>query len=223
MSGSTMIRLAPLAGLAGSLVTVAASLAAAIAYRGSRGEPYSPLSHWVSELGEIGVSSLALLFNAGLMVGGLCFAVFMVGLAARRAGALGSALGLLGAVAGAAGVMVGIFPINTLTPHAIAAATFFNLAWLAVALASLDIARRPEAPLPRRLAVLGAFTFVAYVGFLVALAGEGILGVEALGPPAVRRAFWPVSSLEWLTLVGILGWVTVASLTWRRPGAAGAG
>ena len=51
------------------------------------GQPYSPLNHFVSELGEIGVSRA----RDGVQhradrIGGACFVVFMVGLAATATG-----------------------------------------------------------------------------------------------------------------------------------------
>ena len=63
----------------------ATSVVTALAYTGSKGQPYSPLNHWVSELGEVGVSELASVFNVGLIIGGLCFAVFMPSSAGRGA------------------------------------------------------------------------------------------------------------------------------------------
>lgn len=50
-------------GLAGAALVAACSLAAALAYAGPDGEPYSLLNHFISELGEVGVSPLAWLFN----------------------------------------------------------------------------------------------------------------------------------------------------------------
>ena len=81
-------RLAACAGIVGAGAIGIGSVVTAIVYRGADGEPYSPLNHFVSELGELAQSELAGVFNAGLMVGGICFAVFMSGLAASRPGSL---------------------------------------------------------------------------------------------------------------------------------------
>ena len=55
---------------------------------GTQHEPFSPLNHWISELGEVGVSRLAAVFNVGLVVGGICYALFMLAFAATRRGLL---------------------------------------------------------------------------------------------------------------------------------------
>src|SRR3989304_4746513 len=58
--------------LAGALSAILGSLTAAAAYRGRQGETYSLLNHFISELGEAGVSRLAWVFNLGLILCGLC-------------------------------------------------------------------------------------------------------------------------------------------------------
>jgi len=215
VSGIAVIRrLPPLLGLVGTLVIAIASFVTAVAYTGSANEPYSPLNHWISELGRVGVSELSLVFNIGLIVGGVCFAIFMVGLRAARGGVFAWIYGTIGAVAGAAGSFVGIFPMNDLERHGLAALMFFNLGWIAVALASIDFVRRPDPRFPRSLAVIGAITagcFIAFLAIVFPLAtGEG------LGAPAVRHTVWLVAVLEWAALIGILAWVFATGWTWWR-------
>ena len=122
MSGRTAA-LPTIAGLAGASIVGVSALATAFAYRGSKGQPYSPLSHWVSELGEEGVSELAPVFNAGVVVGGACLSVLMLSLAGVRGGPLVRAYGPLGGVAGLAGSLVGFFPMNRILLHAITSTT----------------------------------------------------------------------------------------------------
>ncbi len=45
-----------IAGMAGVLTVLLGSLVAVFFYRGKDGERYSPLNHFISELGEEGVS-----------------------------------------------------------------------------------------------------------------------------------------------------------------------
>jgi hypothetical protein len=104
------------------------SLATAVAYRGADGERFSPTNHFVSELGELAQSELARTFNLSVIAGGLCFVVFMTGLAASRPGWLRVAAGGVGIVAGVAGSFVGVFPMDNIGRHTRAAMTFFNLA-----------------------------------------------------------------------------------------------
>jgi hypothetical membrane protein len=70
-------------GLVSVAVILAGMLVAALPYRGYAGEGYSPLTHFISELGEIKASCLAWAFNLGLVVGGAGLAVFLLLLADR--------------------------------------------------------------------------------------------------------------------------------------------
>ena len=201
-------------GLAGASVVGLAAIATALVYRGRDGQPYSPLNHWVSELGEIGVSDLAAVFNLGLVVAGICFSFFMVALGWTRRSSLALLYMPVGAATGVAGFFGGVFPLNQLDQHSNAALGFFGVGWIAVGLASVDIYRRPERRFPRWLAAVGALTVLAFVGFLVVLAP--LLNETGLAPPAVRPDAWIVTSLEWAALIGIVLWVFVTAATWWR-------
>lgn len=208
-------RLAPLAGLVGASVIGLGSVATAIAYSGTKGEGFSPLTHWVSELGQLGVSALSTVFNASLMFGGICFVIFMLGLGLVRRTWLAWIYAAIGVVAGVAGFFVGVYPMNFLDKHGLAALTFFNLGWIAVGLASIDFYRRPDPRFPRWLAIIGALTVVAFIGFLSVLLPL-ISSGAGLGAPDPRPEFWIVSTLEWAVLIGILAWVFATAWTWWR-------
>lgn len=207
-------REAALVGMLGVAAIAIGSVVTALAYSGSRGEPYSPLNHWVSELGQVGVSELALLFNVVLIVGGLAFVRFIAGLVMAQTGSLRALYGLLGIVCGVGGAFVGIFPMNNLDPHGIAALTFFSLGWIVVGLASIDFVRQPDARFPRWLAVIGALTVVTFISFLAVLLP--LLGGNGLAAPEVRPDVWIVPILEWAVLIGILGWTFATGWTWWR-------
>lgn len=66
-------------GLAGSLVILAGVLFSALFYRGKEGERYSITRHFISELGELGVSRMAPLFNTSLILAGLLFILMLIG------------------------------------------------------------------------------------------------------------------------------------------------
>jgi hypothetical membrane protein len=219
MTDARRMRIATTAGLLGVAVMALGSVVTALAYSGKYGQPYSPLNHWVSELGETGVSELARVFNVSLMVGGLLFALFMALLAMSRSGPLRYAYGALGVIAGVAGFFVGVFPMNQLAQHSTAALTFFNLGWISVGLASLDFVLRPDPRFPRWLAIIGALTVVAFVGFLVAVQVDPLVGEDMLGAPENRPDFWIVATLEWAIIAGMLGWVAFTAWCWRRAGA----
>lgn len=209
-------RLGSTAALAGVGALTAGSLAAGFAYTGKAGEAFNPLNHFVSELGELGVSTMAGAFNTGLMIGGAGFVVFMVCLAAALGGWPRFLWGPVGVVAGIGGIFVGIFPMNDLAHHSTAAMTFFNWGWISVAIASVDIVRRRDPRVPRWLALIGAATVGAFLWFLDEIPRNLPKdGGHFLASPADRPAFWLLTTLEWAVLVGILTWVVAAALTWR--------
>ena len=57
----------PITTLAGVFVLVSGIAITALTYRGTQGERYSLLNHSISELGEVGVSRLAWVFNTCML------------------------------------------------------------------------------------------------------------------------------------------------------------
>lgn len=206
-------RLAACSGIVGAGVIAVGSVVTALAYRGADGEAFSPLNHFVSELGELAQSELAGVFNLCLIVGGVCFGVFMSGLAVSRPGVLRLVAGGIGILAGLGGSFVGVFPMDYGAQHITAASTFFNLGWIAVGLASLDFVIRRDARFPRWLAVVGLVTVAAFIGFLREV-GANTSASGALASPDVRPDLWALPTLEWLTIAGIVGWVLLVSVSW---------
>jgi hypothetical membrane protein len=198
-------------GFVGSALFIVASIVAAIAYTGTLGEAFSPLNHWVSELGEMGVSSLALVFNIGLFIGGLALAAFFFALGRLRGSRLANVYVIVGVVAGISGALVGVFPMNNRAIHIVFALGFFVLGWVAVGLASYDIWRRPEPRFSRWLPALGAVTVAVFLMFLSVYIPYLYTGTGS-DRPDVSLA----TVLEWLVLVGIIGWVLVGSFSWWR-------
>lgn len=191
---------------------------AAASYAGSAGEPYSPLNHWISELGQLGVSTQAAVFNAGLLIGGIAFVVFVAGLARTSTSRLRWAFGPVGAVAGIGGFFVGVFPMNEPDQHVLAASTFFNLGWIFVALASIAFVRHRERRHPAWLAAVGAVSVVAFIAFLVSLRTDEFSRqrMASTAPITDRPDVWIAPILEWATLLSIMAWVLLASIAWWR-------
>lgn len=204
-----------------------AVLASATAYSGAYGEAYSFLNHNISELGEIGVSERAGVFNAALIVGGALYALFVIGLgvSGRSWGVYAaSAVGLVSALAL---MMVGVFPIGpdeSLASHTIAALTFFLSGMLYALLLTLALLFDRRTPLPRWLALPSAAVFVSYLAFLFLprlLLDD--LGAEAMlaGPSGPDRpGFWLPSFLEWLILFAVSAWVLIIAWQLRAQAAA---
>jgi hypothetical membrane protein len=203
----------PAIGFIGSALFIVGSFVTAVAYSGTIGEAFSPLNHWVSELGEVGVSGLALVFNAGLFVGGLALALFFAALGLLRRTRLAWTYLVVGAIAGVSGAFVGVFPMNNRGIHIVFALGFFVLGWVAVGLASFDIWRRPEPRFSRWLPALGAVTVAVFLMFL-----SVYIPYLYTGTGSDRPDVSVATVLEWLVLVGIIGWVLVGSFSWWRFG-----
>jgi hypothetical membrane protein len=203
----------PAIGFIGSALFIVGSFVTAVAYSGTIGEAFSPLNHWVSELGEVGVSGLALVFNAGLFVGGLALALFFAALGLLRRTRLAWTYLVVGAIAGVSGAFVGVFPMNNRGIHIVFALGFFVLGWVAVGLASFDIWRRPEPRFSRWLPALGAVTVAVFLMFL-----SVYIPYLYTGTGSDRPDVSVATVLEWLVLVGIIGWVLAGSFSWWRFG-----
>ncbi len=197
-------------GAAGAGIILAGSLIAALFYRGRLGEAYDPLNHFVSELGEVGISAAAWAFNGGLLIGGVLLVVFLVGLGRRIGCGLGALFGAVGLACGICGTAVGAVPMNDLLPHIFWARSFFNLGLGTMLFFSL-IALLGRAGLPRRLAIPGIVATAAFGAFLAipqptASAGGDILGAVMAMLNAPRPAIWTPAVLEWLAVLSVLGW-----------------
>ncbi len=210
-------RIATTAAILSAWTIVLGAAVAWLNYRGAAGEPYSPLNHWISELGQIGVSGLATVFNLALVVAGVEFVIFMVGLAQTSPSRLRWVFGPLGAVAGIGAVFVGIYPMNHPDEHLFAATTYFTLAWIAVGLASISFLRFPDPRFPGWLAVGGGLPVAASIAFLVVLRLDAFTSARmaATGPIQGRPDVWLGPILEWAVLVAITGWTLLAGMTWR--------
>ena len=64
--------------LAGALIILTGTVISMIPYRDRNGERYSMRNHFISELGEVGVSKEAWGFNTGMTIGGWLFLPLML-------------------------------------------------------------------------------------------------------------------------------------------------
>lgn len=212
-----LLNITPVAGIVGTTLLAFGSLITALAYSGRKGEPYSLLNHFISELGEAGVSELAWLFNGALFAGGLCLTIFLIGLALYLRPLWFSVLfGVVGVITGVSGALVGIFPMNNLVPHARVAMLFFDMGLVATLLFSLYVAFSRQRKFPRWMLIPGLLAtafFVAFV-FYPQPAGSGSLDIMEATRRLMesRPAVWPLAILEWGVLLSILVWALVVSL-----------
>ena len=112
--------------LAGALIILTGTVISMIPYRDRNGERYSMRNHFISELGEVGVSKEAWGFNTGMTIGGWLFLPLMLVMGIQLSSVLGWIGAGLGMVSGVAAAMVGVYSMERLTPHRKAAMTFFH-------------------------------------------------------------------------------------------------
>lgn len=198
----------PVAGRLG-LVSAAAILIAAfitaIPYVGYAGEGYSPLNHFISELGEVGRSRLALLFDATIALGGLGLMLFLVMVSRRMSGRYRQAMAVVGVLAGVSGMLVGFFPMNTLLVHRIVSGAFFLTCWLTAAVFTLWLARSRGSSFPRWL--LAPAAFAVAVDFVFVGVYSTYHPVDPDAPILARADIWSVPLLEWASLLSLLLWL----------------
>jgi hypothetical membrane protein len=200
-------------GMTGMGVIVLAIIYSMLLYRGKRGERFSLLNHFISELGEMGVSKDAWAFNVGLTIGGLASLPFVASLGI----AFGSILGWLGMAAGIVATLgvaaIGIFPMNNLTAHTMAAMTYFRAGLAMVFFFGLAILFQPAGRMivPPMANLLSLLAFLAYGSFL-SLPGRKRSEQESansLDPEQVheRPRVWIFPILEWAVFFSTVAWL----------------
>ena len=200
-------------GQAGIFILLLSVSIAVAFYVGKQNETYSFLNHFISELGEKGVSPLAYIFNGGLIVGGACISFFMLGLAMHIGNSWGLILGAIGLVTGVSATLVGVFPMNQLEIHTAIANTFFYGGLLSALGYTLYVVFSPQPRLPKITALTGGLTmlaFAAFVWFLPAPLEDGQSIHEILKN---RPEIWTLPILEWVVFLCVLVWIgSTASL-----------
>lgn len=208
-------RLSLSAGPAGVVILTIAIWIASMAYVGSSGERYSPLNHFISELGHTAESEASAVMNAGLLIGGPLFSLFMIGIALRFRGIVRPALLVGGALVGLSGGLVGIYPMDVdLARHALVAIGSFAGMLLMLAIFALATALAHPPVYPRWLAVLPAPAVICSMVFLYLLVTTGL---QVLAAPAGERApVLLITVVEWGALIGLVIWVIAIVLWWLR-------
>jgi hypothetical membrane protein len=193
----------------GASSAILGALIAGLVYRGKRGERYSVLNHYISELGEQGISRLAWVFNLGLILCGLCLLPACISLGLLLPGAL-SKLGMAAGIVAAISVsLVGVYPMNNLTPHIRAAVTYFRLGLGMVLFFALAIALQSgDAPvLPRLFSLAGLPAVLAFAYFLIysrisyATPQNPLTALEG-----ERPRVWVMAVAEWAIFLTTVPW-----------------
>lgn len=198
-------------GLIGTLIAAVGSLISALAFRGKEGQSYSPLNHYISELGEVGVSKLAWVFNLSLILSGLLLIPTCISLGLMLPGSLAKIGMAVGIVCTICLSLVGVFPMNKEETHGFAAVWFFRAGLVMVFLFSLAIAfqRTPVPVLSRWFALVGLPAMLSFSAFLIMAPKipeeDNPLSNEDIDRPKI----WPLVIVEWLIFLTIVLWFVV--------------
>ena len=149
-----------LAGIFGVVLISLGSLITAVFYTGTHGEDYSPLNHYISELGQYGVSQLALVFNFSIIFGCLLLTFFMVRLGSYIGGKFGIFFSVTGLIAVVSGTLVGVFSMNNMQYHVPVAFTFFRTALLCSILFSGYVLFVKQSKFKKVTSIPGIITFL---------------------------------------------------------------
>jgi hypothetical membrane protein len=199
----------PIWGLVASFVGLVFVVTPQFFYVGDEGQPYSMFNHAVSELGELGVSELAWMFNYGLMIAGLLFIPFMIGLGLYIDNIIGKIAGIVGVYSSASIVLVGIYPMNFSSEHAFAAISFFLSGMIMVLLWALAILVQKEVRLHKGLSLGGFVNMTIFALFLYGPFG----GFSQSPRPEISIRI----TLEWAIYWAIIGYLLAISLyVWRK-------
>jgi hypothetical membrane protein len=199
----------PLWGIVGSAIGLIFILGSQIPYTGGEGEPFSMFNHFVSELGEYGVSEWALVFNIGMILAGITFVPFMIGLGLHLDNVISKIAGAVGVFSALSISLVGIYPMNYIEEHTLWAMSFFLSGMVMVALWTLAILIQKEARIPRLFSIGGIINFVIFFLFLYG-------PWESVTDIANRPEIWMVPTLEWGIYFAIIGYLLVMAVyVWR--------
>lgn len=201
-------------GLAGTVIILLAVIYSALGYQGRRQERYSLLNHFISELGEVGVSARAWVFNGAMIAAGLLLIPFIIGLGL----VLGNVWGILSILAGLWAAiscsLVGVFPMNNLGPHSKAAISYFRGGLVMVVLFAVAIWLQPagEVAVAGYANIFSLLAVAAYATFLVLLGRKPAKTEEAapsFDPAAIpeRPRFWLLPALEWAVFFSTVLWL----------------
>lgn len=209
--------------VAGVGVVILAVAYSASVFRGKAGERYSFLNHFISELGEWGVSRGAWAFNAGLVVTGLLLLPFGVHLGFVLRSAAGWVGACFAAVAALGASAVGIFTMNTLKRHVPAAMTFFWGGLIMAVAVAVAILTQPSGRVvvPKAASALSLFAAASFSSFvslprivMPRMVLPQVGRVSMLDPRlmAVRPRFWILPFMEWVVLFATILWLVGMAL-----------
>lgn len=203
-------------GIGSSLILLMGLIIPQFGFIGLKDQRYSMLNHFVSELGDIVVSEWHMIFNVFLFIGGIFMIPFVIGLGLYVDGKLRKSSVIIGVICAVGCAFVGVFPMNNLLPHAIAAMTFFIGSIILTVFMNISILTQKEIKIPKWTTIIG-FGALAFLGLFFSVDIGAIEGeftgdlTEAL-LNFDRPLFWDIAFYEWGVVLGVLLFIMVIAI-----------
>ncbi len=194
-------------GIIGAAIGFIFILSSTIGYLGTSGESYSMLNHFISELGELGVSHLAWLFNLGLILAGIIFIPFFIGLGLYVENKVAKIAMFLGIMSADAIILVGFFPMNNIIPHFLAAMQFFFGGMLTVVVFTIAIFIQKKAKIPKYFIIPGIITIFIFVYFLFFIDVGDLTMIFTSRPDVLLIAVF-----EWAVYFAVIGYLLLIAV-----------
>jgi len=190
LSGSRRAALLKIAGLCGVAMPIIVLPLVLLAIS------YSPWFSWTENaLSDLGVHEAAILFNSSLMVGGILFLIFVLGLLQimrqSRTGLIGTFLSILTAVSLFA---IGLFPETAGSIHLYVSISFFAFDALSMLFIGLAFAMQQSA---RKIGVFSIFAGLFAAAVWIVFWSSQIKGV------AIPEALAALTAFAWVVILGI--------------------
>jgi hypothetical membrane protein len=200
-------------GFLGSAIIMLGSLATATLYHGKRGESYSILNHYISKLGEVGVSRLAPVFNTSLFVGGVVLLIFVLGLGLYIRTKLGYVALAFGVFSCISCSLVGVFPVNNLSVHDAVAYSFFYNGLVAITLFTLVILFDKQNKISKWLLIPGIITVVSFASYLIVPYIIRSTHGHTFHPHRMGQSHIRLNPiLEWSVFFTVIAWFVLTSI-----------
>jgi hypothetical membrane protein len=206
-------------GIGGAILITVTSLVTALFYRTPAGAAYSPINHFISELGWVGHSPLANVFNAGLIISGLLFVIFFIALGFFLPNAWAKIGMVCGAVASLFISLVGVFPMNHLSQHVFVSDGYFRAGLAAVIFFVIAILAQPKKniQIPKMASLFSIPAILAYGAFIILMSimvkthsASFVLETMTSEPPR----FQLLAVLEWGVFVFTILWFLGIAITY---------
>ena len=197
------------AGLVGCTIIIMCTLITAWMFE-EKGESYSMLNHFISELGHTKRSTYFWVFNSGLIFGGAFMIIFSLGIRLGFTGKFRDFLSVIAFIAAISCSLVGVFPVDDFENHVTVALSFFGMGLVTILIVTTLSLMGKTPALPKMAVIPGILTAVAFAAFLLSPSDLFRSWVED-PDNFVRPEIWHKPMIEWVCFFSMLGWIIMVS------------